>query len=329
MSLVQVIGTHEYFIRNQSVQRKIELLDFFNKKQGKAGLVGVSANAEKITIAHVVLEKGKPALGFCEEFDAPTDKEREEILEREGTQTNFVLPHSDYKLFLVEAPKVESHEMEAAVKWKIKDLVDSNVDELAVTLFPVPDDAYRGQSDMVYVVASRKSKIKQVVDLIVNSGLNLQSIDIPELVLMNISSRFCDDTHGLAFIDLRSSGSTLNLSKEGSIYLTRHLNTRVDQNIFNSEEWASVKERLVLEIERSLDYYESQMGQSPISKIQITPGENESDMLVAQLNELMAVQVTGLKLADEFESEEKYPEALLQSCILAIGGAMRNLRVAT
>ncbi|MDA9909603.1 hypothetical protein N9E57_03685 [Gammaproteobacteria bacterium] len=198
MSLVQVIGTHEYFIRNQSVQRKIELLDFFNKKQGKAGLVGVSANAEKITIAHVVLEKGKPALGFCEEFDAPTDKEREEILEREvkrlgleGTQTNFVLPHSDYKLFLVEAPKVESHEMEAAVKWKIKDLVDSNVDGLAVTLFPVPDDAYRGQSGMVYVVASRKSKIKQVVDLIVNSGLNLQSIDIPELVLMVTSLIRC------------------------------------------------------------------------------------------------------------------------------------------
>ena len=134
------------------------MLDFFKKKRGKAGLVGVSADADKITIAHVILEKDKPVLKFCEEFAAPTEKDREEILAREvkrlgldNTRTNFVLHHTDYKLFLVEAPKVEPHEMEAAVKWKIKDLVESNVDELAVTLFPVPEDAYRGQNEMVYV----------------------------------------------------------------------------------------------------------------------------------------------------------------------------------
>jgi len=218
--------------------------------------------------------------------------------------------------------------MESAVKWKIKDLVDGPVDELAVTLFPVPEDAYRGQNDMVYVVAARKSKIKQIVNLVLNSGLELKSIDIPELVLLNISNNFSDDSNGLAFIDLRSSDSTLNLCKAGNIYLTRHLNTRVDQSILNSEEWASVKERLVLEIGRSLDYYESQMGQTPITNILIAPGENDSDVLVKQLNDLMVARVACLKLAHEFHSEDEFPETLQQSCILAIGGAMRDLQVA-
>jgi len=298
-------------------------------------LVGVSANADKLTIAYVIQEKGKPVLKYCEEFAADSDKVQESILEREVkkrdldcTAVNFVLTHSDYKLFLVEAPKVEPHEMESAVKWKIKDLVDGPVDELAVTLFPVPEDAYRGQNDMVYVVAARKSKIKQIVNLVLNSGLELKSIDIPELVLLNISNNFSDDSNGLAFIDLRSSDSTLNLCKAGNIYLTRHLNTRVDQSILNSEEWASVKERLVLEIGRSLDYYESQMGQTPITNILIAPGENDSDVLVKQLNDLMVARVACLKLAHEFHSEDEFPETLQQSCILAIGGAMRDLQVA-
>ena len=298
-------------------------------------MVGVSANADKLTIAYVIQEKGKPVLKYCEEFAADSDKVQESILEREvkkrdleGTAVNFVLTHSDYKLFLVEAPKVEPHEMESAVKWKIKDLVDGPVDELAVTLFPVPEDAYRGQNDMVYVVAARKSKIKQIVNLVLNSGLELKSIDIPELVLLNISNNFSDDSNGLAFIDLRSSDSTLNLCKAGNIYLTRHLNTRVDQSILNSEEWASVKERLVLEIGRSLDYYESQMGQTPITNILIAPGENDSDVLVKQLNDLMVARVACLKLAHEFHSEDEFPETLQQSCILSIGGAMRDLQVA-
>ena len=34
-----------------------------------------------------------------------------------------------------------------------------------------------------------------------------------------------------------------------------------------SADWEMLKDRLVLEIQRSLDYYESQMGKSPINKI--------------------------------------------------------------
>jgi MSHA biogenesis protein MshI len=308
-----------------------KLLDFFAKKKGKQGLVGITAGADKLCLAHVVQDNGRPALACCEEFSAASDKETGDILARqvrahglENTPANFVLDPSDYKLFLVEPPRVEAQEMESAIKWKIKDLVDSPVNELAVTLFPVPDDAYRGQNDMVYVVAARKSRIKQIVNLVVNAGLALESIDIPELVLMNITRSFSDDSNGLAFIDLRSSGSTLNLCRDGMIYLTRHLNTRVEQGIITSLEWESVRERLVLEIQRSLDYYESQMGQTPITRILVAPRGEDTGQLVSQLDQSMSVQVTALDLAGDLGNQEQLPPTLQQSCILAIGGAMRN-----
>jgi hypothetical protein len=42
----------------------------------------------------------------------------------------------------------------------------------------------------------------------------------------------------------------------------------------------------------------------------------------------MVARVACLKLAHEFHSEDEFPETLQQSCILAIGGAMRDLQVA-
>lgn len=303
----------------------------FARKRGKPGLVGIYAAPDKLSVARVVHESGRPVLVSCESFDAASDKDKEDALERyahkyelDRTRANFVLSPNDYKLLLIEAPRVEPGEVAAAVKWKIKDLVDSPVEELVVTVFPVPDDAYRGQNDMVYAVAARRSRIRQVVDLVNRSGLELEAIDIPELVLMNISRTFSNDSDGLAFIDLRSSGSTLNLSKDGQIYLTRHLNTRVDQDIVYSEDWELIRERLVLEIQRSLDYYESQMGQAPIPRVLLAPRAGDFDLLARQLNESMAVQVEGLNLAEKFNSSEELPLELQQSCILAIGGAMRN-----
>lgn len=307
------------------------MFNLFAGKKGKPGLVGFSATDDRLCLAHIQQRSGKPVLSRCDVLSATTDREREQALEElvreqklEDTAVSYVLAPTDYKLFLVEAPRVEAQEMASAVKWKIKDLVDSPLDQLAITLFPVPDDAYRGQNDMVYVVAARKSKIRQVVDMILKAGLKLEVIDIPELAMLNISRHYGDDRNGLAFIDLRSSGSTLNLCRDGQIYLTRHLNTRVDQDIINSDEWESVRDRLVLEIQRSLDYYESQMGQSPISRILLAPRESDTAQLVNQLNESMAVQVSALDLAAELDSAVELTASLQQACFMAIGGALRH-----
>jgi MSHA biogenesis protein MshI len=306
------------------------LFNLFARNRGKAGLVGLTASADRLCLAHIEWRNGNPVLDCCEEVPADTEKAQADALAQlvkkyglEDTRTNFVLSPTDYKLFLVEAPRVETHEMASAVKWKIKDLVDSPLDQLAISVFPVPDDAYRGQ-EMVYVVAARKSKIGLIVDLVSQSGLKLDVIDIPELAMLNISSTFSDDSNGLAFVDLRSSGSTLNLCRNGEIYLTRHLNTRIDQDIINSGEWGPVRDKLVLEIQRSLDYYESQMGQAAITRVLLTPRETDTGQLVSQLSDAMAVHISGLDLASEFAEGIEMPSALQHSCTMAIGGALRH-----
>jgi MSHA biogenesis protein MshI len=246
----------------------------------------------------------------------------------EQMRCNFVLAPDDYSLLLVEAPNVEPSELAAAAKWKIKDMIDRPLDQLAVTVFPIPNDAYRSHREMLYVVAADRKKIQQVADMVTSAGLKLESIDIPELAMRNLTMLFADDSTGLATMDLRHDGSLLNLSKNGAIYLTRHLSTPVGDEILSSYEWDSVKDRLVLEIQRSLDYYESQMGQGHINRVLVAPRKQDSEALRAQLDQAMGLKVEVMNLQGKLASNIELTHELQQGCLMAIGAALRTEKAA-
>ena len=305
-----------------------------NNKKANSGLLGLSLSSDGLACAHIAPHSASRhglRLKTCRALPVTrltaqkaALKELVKELDLEKLPCNFVLDPGDYNLLLVEAPKVEPDEMAPAIRWRIKDLVDRPIEECAIDLFPVPREAYRSQGEMVYVVVARQSRIPEVRDLVEGAGLQLQSIDIPELALRNLSGFYTDDSNGLAFIDLRPRGSTLNLSRHGAIYLTRHLNTAVEQGIIDTPDWESVKERLTLEIQRSLDYYESQMGQSQIPRLLLAPRAGDGEALAAELDGAMPVRVESMNLSGELDADETLPVETQYACLAALGGALRQ-----
>jgi MSHA biogenesis protein MshI len=321
----------------RALRRSIEtLLGLFNKKKGKPGLLGISLIDKELALAHIGNAAGQPALLACELLPLGSAQdggkvlaEKAQSLGLEQTRCNFVLAPDDYSLLLVEAPNVEPAELASAAKWKIKDMIDRPLEQLAISVFPVPRDAYRSsQRDMLYVVAADRKKVQTVVDMVIGAGLQLVSIDIPELAMRNLTTLYTDDSNGLAMMDLRHDGSLLNLSKNGAIYLTRHLSTQVGEDILRSHEWDTVKDRLVLEIQRSLDYYESQMGQGHINRVLVAPRKQDSDALKAELDQAMGVKVEVMNLQGKFTSNVELSFDLQQGCLMAIGGALRTEKAA-
>lgn len=307
------------------------MFGLFNRKKAVAGLVGVSWHDQHLSLAHIRSQNGKPVLLHCESVvaaslkdAAPLLADRVKELGLDGARCNYVLAPDDYSLLLVEAPAVEDAELAAAAKWKVKDMVDRPLEQLAISVFRVPREAYRNQRDMLYVVAADRKRIQQIVDLVLESGLDLESIDIPELAVLNLLTLCADDSNGLAMIDLRFSGSLLNLSKAGSLYLTRHLNTQVGDDVAASGEWENLRERLVLEIQRSLDYFESQMGQGHINRLLLAPRKHDLDTLVNQLNDVMGLKVEAMDLQQHLDAAVELDAELQQDCLLAIGGALRK-----
>ena len=306
------------------------MMQFFRKKARTTSRVGIVSYPDQLVVAHVEERDGSPYLLQCERAALESGKDASRILVKlvkdmglEDRQCSYVLDPKDYNLHLLEAPQVEASELRAAVRWKIKDLLDMKVDDAAIDVFQVPQDAYRGR-EMVYVVATLKTRIQKIVEMVNASGLELAVIDLPELVLKNVSSCYLDDRNGLAFMDLRRSGSTMNLTHDGDLYLTRRINTQLDQAVMNSADWVEVRDRLVLEIQRSLDYYESQMGKSPITRITIAPRMHDTHEMSKALDELLTAQVSPFNLADFMLADVPLTPELQQFALPAIGATLRG-----
>lgn len=305
-------------------------MQFFKKKAKSNSRVGVVVSSDQLAIAHMGDRNGAPYLLDFERVSLQSEREAGKALSNlvksmaiEGKQCSFVLNRKDYNLHLVEAPEVEASELRAAVRWKIKDLLDMKVEDAAIDVFQVPDDAYRGRQ-MVYVVAALNSRIKSIVNMVVESGLELAVIDIPELAMKNLSNCYVDDTNGAAFLDLRRNGSTMNITRDGDLYLSRRINTQLDPDVMQSQDWDGVKDRLTLEIQRSLDYYESQMGQSPVNKIVLAQRQNDGGAMAETLNRMLTAEVTILDIAEHLESEKKLSSEIQQIAMAAIGATLRG-----
>lgn len=307
------------------------MLQMFRRKVQAPGLTGLAMGDQHFTLAHVTRQRDQILLDQCIQVEVRNPQQLREALSTQVTQMNLqgsscnaVLGARDYNLYLVEAPNVEPDEMRAAVRWKIKDLIDIPAEEAVIDIFPVPEDAFQGRNAMLYVVAAVKSRVEQLIELCQRAELELAAIDIPEMVMRNITTKFASDDNSLAFISLKSNGSTMNITRQGNLYLARKINTQLGPNVMDSLEWEPLRDRLVLEIQRSLDYYESQMAQTPVSRIMVAPRGADTEALVASLNEAISVPVQVLDYAGQLESAADISTESKHLGMLAIGAALRG-----
>ena len=73
----------------------------------------------------------------------------------------------------VEKPQVDKQELQSALRWHVKDLIDYHIDDVALVYLNLPVDNMSLQ-----VVATRKPIIQSRVDLLLNSKCQIASIDI-------------------------------------------------------------------------------------------------------------------------------------------------------
>lgn len=306
------------------------MLRLFQKKARATGLIGLSLGEGHFALSRVNRENGQVSVDRCERVAVRNAQQIRQQLPRQieemglqGGRCNALLTPRDYNLYLVEAPAVEDDEMRAAVRWKIKDLIDMPVDEAVIDIFPAPEDAFLGRNKMLYVVAAVKSKVENLIELCSQSDLELESIDIPEMAMRNVTQNFASSENSQGVISLKTNGSSMNIMRDGNLYLARKINTQMGPDVMAGRDWESQRDRLVLEIQRSLDYYESQMGQNPVSKILLAPRVQDTHELVASLSEVLAVSVSPLDFASQIESSDDISNETKHSCMFSIGAALR------
>lgn len=100
-----------------------------------------------------------------------------------------VLALDEAQLLQIETPAVKPEEMKSAARWRIKDLVDSRLDELTIDILHVGDEASRAAHRQLFVVAARNALLQQLSRRAQAAGLPLSVIDTAEMAQRNLQLR--------------------------------------------------------------------------------------------------------------------------------------------
>jgi len=231
-----------------------------------------------------------------------------------------VLGIGDYQLLLVEAPEVPAAELRAAIRWRIKDLIDYHVDDAVLDVFDAPAGGARGVQDHLYVVVARAALVQERIKQLESAGAALDIIDIPELAMRNIAGLLPEDEQGVAMLYFERDRGLITLTRDNTLYLARSLEIGFEQ----LQESPALVEHLALEVQRSLDYYDRHFQQAPISAVALAPLGDNTDRMVEALQAQIGLPCRAINIADILECREPPRQEDINRCLLTLGAALRS-----
>jgi MSHA biogenesis protein MshI len=228
-----------------------------------------------------------------------------------------ILGANDYKISLLDIPKVEPSEYRDAAKWEIKDVLDFPVDDAIVEVF-LPDPNLKGEVNKLHVLAVRASYLRALKNYFFDAGLKLTTIDIREFALRNLIEKIIDPSESVVFLEIDDQSCLLMIVVNGVINFIRRIPLL--------EETSSTREKaekLHEEIQRSLDYYANELNYTLPAKFLFAPGQESKRKSFAFLFEQLDKHYSFIDLEDIFPTP-KIDHELQSKIYVAVGGVLRK-----
>jgi MSHA biogenesis protein MshI len=239
-----------------------------------------------------------------------------------------LLSLGEYQLLSVEAPNVPPDELRTAIRWRLKDMLDYHIDDATIDVLDVPAEKnVPVRAHAMYAVAARNQVIGQRQALFDDAKLPISVIDIPEMAQRNMSVLLEPEGQGVAMLSFHSECGLLTITFAGELYLSRRIDITLSQ-LGNGEDKEAVYEKVVQELQRSLDHFDRQYHFVTVSKLVLAPmgdgvAQGLRDFLATRL--YVPVETPGLEdiLDISRVPELRSPEAQ-QRYFMTIGAAMRH-----
>lgn len=204
-----------------------------------------------------------------------------------NTQCNVVMSITKYKIMHMDRPAVQDEEVIDALQWSVKEQLSTD-EQLIIDYFDPP--AVSNNSQQLNVVAVSEKEIVQVRDGILKAGLKLKRIGIEELAICNL----CEYSDDAAIVLKQQQGGqiSLNIIKQNQLYFSRRLKGYENISSLSPEELTmGVADNLSLEVQRSMDYFESQLRQAPVKKVFVAVDTVHQDALAELIKKVVFVSV--------------------------------------
>lgn len=306
---------------------------FWEKKTIGSGWTSVVLDADRISVACVTRgPDARPQVEECESFaregsdlDALKRLKHAKRLARNHCTT--LLAQGQYQLLQVDRPDnlpkdAPREDLRETLRWRIKEMVDFPVDQAGVDILPIPPQA--GRTPQLWVVAASHDSLRPRVHLFQDAQVPLEAIDIPELAQRNLAGLFEELNRGLALASFDGKGGQLTITFQGELFMTRHLDVSGPE--LARPDAGGLHERVLLDIQRSLDNFDRNYSSIPLTRLLIGPLPG-GEVFIDYLRNNLSLPVAVANLADvmDFAAVPRLRETAAQvDAWLALGAALRE-----
>lgn len=283
----------------------------FSKKKSNE-IIGVSLQSDSLSYCH----RSSDSSLVCQKIIKPNFSSSISAFAKEVNGEglcHLVLSSGQYQIVQVDKPKVPDSEMNAALKWHVKDLVPFKPDSMVVDYFDGPQ--LSGNIEKINVVCTDFNELSAIVENINQNQLDIALITTVEFSFAQLIPE--SDMAILLVCQHANEELLILIIKQGRIFFQRRIRglSQISQKTEEELAVGSI-DMLSLEIQRSTDYFERQLKQAPIKEIQIIiPMKNEA-FLVRKISENTNIPVNLLPMPEGFEQSREY------AC--SIGASMLN-----
>lgn len=277
-------------------------------KKREPGWLAASLRPNELAVVHGRIgSNGKARIGKFASAALEGDYAGADRLSKEWHLDRYqcatLLEPGDYHLLLVEAPNVPPAELKAAIRWRIKDMLDYHVDDATVDVLDIPPDpSGSARTHSMYAVAARNDAIQACIERFDAAQIPLSVIDVAETAQRNIAALYEDEGRGVGLLYLGESSGLFTINFRRELYLARRIDIGYAQ-ISAAHERAEAFSRIALELTRTLDHFDRQFGFVTVNKLLLGP-EPEDSGLVEYLGSNLNVPVSRVDLAEALAFDE-------------------------
>lgn len=205
-----------------------------------------------------------------------------------GTRLHIVLAAEFYQIVQLDKPALAETEILQALPWQVKDLVTVAPDDMITDYIDLP--GFGAQQAKINVVVVRQSWLKQLTQFIQHKGLQIVSIQPEEWLALHLLPASSHAT--MLVIQQPEQDVLIQIVRDGMLYFSRRTRgfSRLQVTTLG-ESQTDALDRLQLELQRSMDYFESQLKQAPVRNIRLLMPNAEPICTLLMQNGFSRVEV--------------------------------------
>lgn len=212
-------------------------------------------------------------------------------------QVSVVLSRDFYQTFDIEKPKVEESELMATLPFSIKDLVSDSIFDLVVDYYDMPFQQHKGEQ--ITALCTPKKRIISIRDMILKEGMELKEIITEELALARLLGK-SEEVNLL--LSQQKNELILTVVKDEQLFFSHRLrgfNELLAAPLNDLDN--TLLDGLSLELQRALDYMNSQLRIASISHLYLALICPDLPLLAEKLSSYLAKKVVPFGDKDQYD----------------------------